>query len=125
MSEDNKSELRKDLSPSEFEAKMDNVAPKGQKTWEKVKGFFGNLLDALSSLGFLPVFTSGSSKTRGHHGHAGGEVNYQASSNFRESQRVNTPPTRTHEQWLIDQMAHEAYYKMVDGKGDHDCDHEH
>lgn len=29
------------------------------------------------------------------------------------------------EKWVIKEMQAEAYHDLVDGKGDHDCDHEH
>lgn len=51
-------------------------------------------------------------------------------SDFRENYRVPNPPTRrrTHEDYMNERRATEAYLRMVDGKGDPkphcDCDHE-
>lgn len=115
--------VRTDLSPSEFSAKIDSTTPKGQARKSKVKRFFGNLGEVLSSLGFIPVLKSSSSTSKVYRGHSA-PVHHSGNS-FKESYRVETPPRRTHEQWLIDEMAHQAYHDMVDGKGDHDCGHEH
>jgi len=59
-------------------------------------------------------------------------VNYQNGNNgvnhtsyqrprptFKEQQQFDP------EKWIIKEMQHEAYNKMVDGKGDHDCEHDH
>ena len=64
-----------------------------------------------------------SSRNSGH-GHAGAH-HHHSSNNFKQSYRVDPPPQRSHEDWVRDEMAREAYMKMVDGKGDHDCGHEH
>ena len=122
MGERQISGARTDLSPSEFKAKMDKVAPKDQKRKEKSKNFWGKLIENMSSLGLLPPVKSDYKGPRGH-AHGG---SYHSQGGFKASYRVDTTPQpRTHEQWLVDEMAHQAYHDLVDGKGDHDCGHEH
>ena len=113
-----KSAVRTDLSPKEFASavKVSNGETKGTK----FKRIFSNLGEILSSLGLIPALNSNS---KGHK-HHGGAHHYSPNS-FKESYRVDPPPQRTHEDWVKEQIARDAYMDLVDGKGDHDCGHEH
>lgn len=116
--------VRTDLSPSEFSAKIDSTTPKGQAKKSKAKKFFGNLGEVLSSLGFIPVLKPGSStSSKVYRGHSA-PVHHSGNS-FKESYRVDPPRRPTHEDMVVAHMAHDAYMDLVDGKGDHDCGHEH
>lgn len=62
----------------------------------------------------------GSSSSGGHSHHSGSHSHqHSPSSSFRESHRFD--PSRAY----MERIQEKAYFKMVDGKGDHDCDHEH
>jgi len=113
--------VKTDLSPSEFSAKLNKVESKGSKSRKNSKGTFGKINYILSALGIIPMLTNDSSSKgyRGH-GHVGGTPH--PANSFKESYRVDPPPQRTHEDWVKEQIAKSAYMKMVDGKGDHDCD---
>ena len=114
-----KSGVRTDLDPSEFADKM----CKGVNKRSRFKDFFSNFSYIISALGLFPMISTGTKVKKGH-GHS--NVTHYSSSDFKQNYRVeNKPQPRTHEQWLVDEMAHEAYHKMVDGKGDHDCNYEH
>lgn len=114
--------VRTDLSPSEFGARMSKANPKGAKKSGNIKRGFGKVNYILSALGLMPMLTSDSG-SKGHRSH--GHVAHTPNS-FKESYRVEqTPRARTHEDWVKEEIAQEAYMKMVDGKGDHDCGHEH
>ena len=107
--------VRTDMSLNEFKRNLIPETPrmKREKLGKKVKGV----------LDFFGLMDDGSTASKG------GGINLHtshtsSSQDFRASQRVEPQP-RTHEQWVIEQTAHKAYHKMVDGKGDHDCGHEH
>lgn len=106
----------KNMSPDEFWAKAPAETPrmKRQRTWKKVKKVAEIL--GLDSLG------EASSKSRGRH-HGGGAHSapppQSSSAAFRQEQAFD------YEQWVRKEMAAEAYSKLVDGKGDHDCGHDH
>lgn len=113
--------VRTDLFPEEVEKKLNKNGWKKQQRSSGVKKFFGRLGEFLTSFGILPVMSS-SHRYKGHRGHA---HDHNTSNNFRDTYRVNPQPQRSHEDWVRDEMARDAYMKMVDGKGDHDCGHEH
>ena len=107
----------KNMNPDEFwkSAPAETPRMKRQRTWKKVKKVLEFL--GLDSLG------EASSKSGGRHS-GGGTYSapppqQSSSSAFRQEQAFD------YEQWVRKEMAHEAYYKMVDGKGDHECDHDH
>ncbi len=111
--------VRKDLSPSEFKAKMDSAVPQGQKRMSKVKGFFSTLTEYLSAFGLFPVLSKESKQPKGRM--YGDDAPQPSSPSFRESQRFD--PERAY----IQRIQEMAYHQMVDGKGDPepcDCDHD-
>ena len=124
MSEKKKiSGVRTDLSPSEFSAnlsKMENIESVKKVFNSEKKEKFGKFNYILSALGLMPMLTknSGSRGARGH-----GHIQYPQ-PNFRESYRVEPRPP-SHEDMVKAHIAHDAYMKLVDGKGDNDCGHEH
>lgn len=73
-------------------------------------------------LGVTEDNVSSSTKTKGHHGghHGGGSSNSNSSgSTFRDTYHFD--PSKAY----MERIQEQAYFKMIDGKGDHDCDHEH
>lgn len=106
----------KQMSPEEFAKNMpkETREMKSGRLWEKIKRFF-NALGIGDDYGAYNRNSSSSSSTS----------HESSSSDFRQSYRADTPPRRTHEDWVREQIAREAYMQMVDGKGDHDCGHEH
>ena len=126
MSEDREEELRrareqtvrnmKSISPSEFEK---SIPP--ETAGMKIKRKWGKFKRILEAFGI-----TGSSGTGGFNtSSANSTSSHSSNSDFRTSHKVNTPPQRTMEDWYIEHMNYEAYYKMVDGKGDDDCGHKH
>lgn len=114
MENKEESGVRTDIPLKDFEKYLapDTPKMKRQRVFLKVKGvldFFGIIDESSSASGSGGINTSTTSSS---------------SQSFRASYHAE-PQQRTHEQWVMDEMAHEAYHKMVDGKGDHDCDHEH
>ena len=107
--------IRKDLSLSEISKNLYG----SKKIEAKKTSFFRKSINVLKTFGLLPTLNS-SSKT------GGGSASYSNSSNtFREGYRVHPQRQRTHEDWEKEQVARATYMSHVDGKGDHDCGHEH
>jgi hypothetical protein len=50
---------------------------------------------------------------------------YQSPSRLEFGQRIQPPKEFNPEDIIIQRRAERAYHAMVDGKGDHDCGHEH
>lgn len=121
MSDKKVSGINTALSPDEFAAKM-NIS-KGETKGTKIKKFFSNLAENLSSLGLFPVLSS-SSKSSGRREHHGGDYSapqQPSSTSFRESYQFDP------EKAYVQRMQEKAYFEMVDGKGDPkhcDCDHD-
>lgn len=62
--------------------------------------------------------TDSSGPSRGPVSHGGGHVP-NPGREFREGYHFDP------ERWVVKEMQAEAYHDLVDGKGDHDCGHEH
>lgn len=122
MSDKKVSGVRTDLSPSEFKARMDKVAPKEQQRVKKIKNFFGNLIEILSSLGLFPVLKTSSSKGHRAGGHAGGEHHHSSGNNFKENYHVEAPRTPSYDEVVRREIAVHQYIRDTDGiPNDHQC----
>jgi len=119
VSDNNKIDISdkiKGMNPDEFwkSAPAETPRMKTQRKWHKIK-------EVLKFLG-LDSLGESSSKSTGRH--SGGEIHsapppqQSSSAAFRQEQSFN------YEDWVRKEMAYRAYSKMVDGKGDHECDHE-
>ena len=110
MSDKKTSGVKKDISLKEFEAGLAPETPKMKR-----ERFFKRVKDVFS---FFGIIDEGYSKADS----GGSIINNTPTTNqsFRESHRVE-PQQKSHEDYVREKIAQEAYLKMVDGKGDNDC----
>ena len=112
-------ERMKSMTAKEISAISKKAKQKGlmSKFKDKIKDF----KELLGAYGL--IYVPKNSKQGNHRGRVNG-VQYSPRESFQENYRVQpTPaPRRTHEDMVVEHMAHDAYMSLVDGKGDHDCD---
>ena len=123
-------EIKRQISNKSFEQIHKEQQNRAEEAKKNEKGSF--LKEALSLLfwrfkviaGILGINEKDITSSKGREGGPIKEISYHSTDSLRDRYH-HEPETFNPEKYLIKEMAHEAYYKMVDGKGDHDCGHEH